>query len=202
MIEIRTKNDIKVPFEKIGAESWEATTREILDSILETYGDDPVDASEETQILELEKRLGTALPQGLKSFYTTFGIANIGEELLQLPDIGWLKDIWADQPQYGPDFSDEDKVSLPFLVTFSDYLGNGNMFCFHGETKEVYYFDHDSTPYLTKMFSKVDDYIKGCLIFAQDVLPAEGVDTDDVQKWIEEKVIALFGEETVRKWRY
>ncbi len=85
-------------------------------------------------------------------------------------EIGWIKNIWSEQPQYGPDFTEEDKIHLPFLVSFSDYLGNGNMFCFHSETKEIYYYDHDNRPYLTKMFDKIDDYLKGCLIFAHRLL--------------------------------
>lgn len=62
---------------------------------------------------------------------------------------------------------------MPFLVTFSDYLGNGNMFCFHSETKEIYYFDHDTKPYLTRMFSCIDEYLKGRLITCQYQLFAD-----------------------------
>ena len=172
MIEISSPNDIVVPFEKIGDDGWEIRTAEIIHSVLEAFGSDPAEPIGEARITELEARLGTTLPGGLELFYESFGVANIGEELLALEDMGWLKAIWADAPEYSPDFSKEDEQHLPLLVTFSDYLGNGNMFCFHSETKEVYYFDHDTPPYLTKLFDSVDDYIRGCLVFVQGVLPA------------------------------
>ncbi len=75
------------------------------------------------------------------------------------------------------------------------------MFCFHKETKEIYYFDHDSQPYLTKMFSHFDDYLKGCLVFAQADLFGE-VGQDQVDQWTEQIVDELIGEDLVRKWRY
>ena len=202
MIEISSPNDIVVPFEKIGDDGWEIRTAEIINSVLEEFGDDPAEPIGEARITELEARLGTTLPGGLKLFYESFGVANIGEELLVLEDISWLKAIWADAPEYCPDFSKEDEQHLPWLVTFSDYLGNGSMFCFHSETKEVYYFDHDTPPCLTKLFDSVDDYIRGCLVFVQGVLPAEGVNTNDLAQWVKQKVVELFGEDVVSKWRY
>ncbi len=113
----------------------------------------------------------------------------------------WIKDIWADAPQYGPDFTEEDKKILPYLISFSDYLGNGNMFCFHSETKEIFYFDHDTKPYLTKMFNSVDEYLKGCLVFAQSDLLGE-VEQKDVEEWTEEIVAEILGGDIVKKWRY
>lgn len=158
---------------------------------------EPISTSE---INALESRLGTTLPDGLKLFYSTFGIADIGEELQSFEDIIWIKHLWENNP-YGPEFSQEDKISLPYLISFSDYLGNGNMLCFHSETKEIYYYDHDTRPFITKMFENVDDYIKGCLIFAQTDLFGD-VKQEKVDKWTEEIVSDLIGNSTVRKWRY
>lgn len=87
------------------------------------------------------------------------------------------------------------------MVSFSDYLGNGNMFCFHSETKGIFYYDHESKPYLIKMFDTVDDYLKGCLIFAQNDLFGEA-EQKDVEEWTEEIVSGIIGKETVKKWRY
>lgn len=98
-------------------------------------------------------------------------------------------------------FTEEDKIYFPFLISFSDYLGNGNMFCFHSETKEIYYFDHDNMPYLTKMFNTVDEYLKGCLIFAQADLFGEA-EQEDVEEWTEEIVSEIISKETIEKWRY
>ncbi len=201
MLEIDKREDIIIPFDKIGENDWETKTRLIIESIAENWNDDLKEPIPIKEVEELESRLGTSLPGGLRLFYQAFGIADIGEQLQSLDEIGWLKNIWAEQPQYGPDFTDEDNKFLPHLVSFSDYLGNGNMFCFHSETKEIYYYDHDSKPYLTKMFEHVDDYLKGCLIFAQSDLFGEA-EQDEVEKWAEEIVSAMVGEDTVRKWRY
>jgi hypothetical protein len=201
MLEIDKKEDIIIPFDKIGDDNWEVTTGLIIQSIADNWNDELKEPIPIEEIEKLENRLGTSLPNSLKTFYQKFGLAKIGEQLQDLNEIDWIKNIWAEQPQYGPDFTGEDKIHLPFLVSFSDYLGNGNMFCFHSETKEIYYYDHDNRPYLTKMFDTVDEYLKGCLIFVQSDLFGEA-DQEDVEEWTEEIVSDIIGEETVQKWRY
>ncbi|KFF03467.1 SMI1/KNR4 family protein [Flavobacterium reichenbachii] len=198
MIEINKKEDILIPFSKIGDSDWTVNTKKIIESIADNYGDDLKKTISKEEIFNLEKKLGTSLPENLKLFYETFGIADIGEQLQDFEEVDWIKGIWADAPQYGPDFTEEDKKLLPYLISFSDYLGNGNMFCFHSETKEIYYYDHDSKPYLTKIFDTVDDYLKGCLIFAQN----DFSESREIDKWTEEIVSDLVGEKIVRKWRY
>lgn len=187
---------------KIGNEYWETETRNIIESFAEMWNDDLPESKTDEEIKSLEDKLGTTLPGNLKMFYKSFGIAPIGEQLMDFNEIGWIKDIWAEAPEYGPDFTDKDKEVLPFLITFSDYLGNGNMFCFHRDTKEVYYFDHDGQPYLTKLFDTVDDYLKGCLIFCQTDLFKDGTDQRDVEQWAEEIVSGLYGQKMLKKWRY
>lgn len=201
MLEINKKEDIIIPFDKIGEDNWESKTQLIIQSIAENWDNELKKPISTQEIQELESRLGTTLPNSLKIFYQKFGLADIGEQLQDLKEIGWIKNFWADHPEYGPDFTEEDKIYLPFLISFSDYLGNGNMFCFHSETKEIYYFDHDNTPYITKMFNTVDDYLKGCLIFAQSDLFGD-VEQEYVEEWAEEIVSEIIGEETVEKWRY
>jgi len=201
MIEINKKKDIIIPFDKIGETNWETKTELIIQSIAENWNDELKDPILIDEIQKLENRLGTTLPDSLKTFYLKFGLADIGEQLQDLNEIGWIKDIWAENPEYGPDFTEADKLHLPFLVSFSDYLGNGNMFCFHSETKEIFYYDHESKPYLTKMFDTVDNYLKGCLIFAQSDLFGEA-EQEDVEEWAEEIVSKIIGKKTVKKWRY
>ncbi|MCC9043779.1 SMI1/KNR4 family protein [Myroides sp. M-43] len=46
------------------------------------------------EIEELEKRLETTLPVSLKQFYLVFGVAGIGEELMELKEIEYLEKIW------------------------------------------------------------------------------------------------------------
>lgn len=198
MIEINKKEDILIPFNKIGDPDWKINTQKIIESIADNFGDDLKQPVSNEEIQALEIKLGTTLPESLTLFYQTFGIADIGEQLQDFNEVDYIKDIWAGAPQYGPDFTDRDKEILPYLISFSDYLGNGNMFCFHSETKEIYYYDHDGTPYLTKMFDTVDDYLKGCLIFAQN----DFSDSREIDEWTEEIVIDLFGEKTVKKWQY
>lgn len=198
MIEINKKEDILIPFNKIGDSDWKINTKKIIESIADNFGDDLKTPISDEEIQDLETKLGTALPENLKLFYQTFGIADIGEQLQDFKEVDWIKDIWADGPQYGPDFTDHDQKILPFLISFSDYLGNGNMFCFHCDTKEIYYYDHDEMPYLTKMFDTFDDYLKGCLIFAQN----DFSESREIDNSTEEIVIDLFGKETVKKWRY
>lgn len=200
MLEIDKKEDIIIPFDNIGDNNWALKTKLIIDSLAENWNKKAKEPISTDDIKKLEERLGTSLPENLKTFYNTFGLSDIGEQLQDFEDIGWIKDIWTDNP-YGPDFTEDDKVFLPYLISFSDYLGNGNMFCFHSQTKEIYYYDHDDTPYITKMFDRVDDYIKGCLIFAQYDLFGKA-DQEQIGKWTEEIVGNLVGKDIAKKWRY
>ena len=202
MLEINKKEDIIIPFDKLGDDDWKIKTSQIIEALAESWNDELKDPVSADEISELEARLGTTLPEPLKLFYQTFGLANIGEELLDFGDMGWLKDTGAADPEYGVDFTPEENAVLPYLVTFGDYLGNGNMFCFHSETKEIYYFDHDEAPYIYKMFNTVDDYIKCCLIFAQSDLFGENTSQEDVDEWTEEIVEQLIGKDHIRKWKY
>ena len=202
MIEITQKDDIVIPFVKIGNDGWEKKTRDIILSFADAWDKTLPEPKTDDEINSLERKLGVKLPEGLRLFYREFGIAPVGEQLMSFDEIGWIKDIWAEAPEYGPDFTDEDKAVLPFLVAFSGYLGNGNMFCFHQDTKEVYYFDHDDKPYLTRLFDTVDDYLKGCLILCQTDLSAQDIDRTEADRWAEETVGELYGPETLRKWRY
>ena len=198
---IDKKEDIIIPFTTIGDSLWEENTRLIIASLADNWGNDLANPKSEREIQELEARLETNLPNSLKEFYKVFGVADIGEELISFDEIDYIGKVWEPHPEYGPRFSEKDLMVLPYLITFSDYLGNGNMFCFHKETKEIYYFDHDSQPYFTKMLDHFDDYLKGCLIFAQADLFGE-VGQDKVDQWTEEIVEELIGTDLVRKWRY
>jgi hypothetical protein len=75
------------------------------------------------------------------------------------------------------------------------------MFCFHDKTKEIYYFDHDDRPYLSKIFDDVDTYLKCCLILLQSEFFGEAL-PDEVEHWVEDKVIDLIGDQKLKKWRY
>jgi hypothetical protein len=202
MLEINTNEDIIVPFEKIGDKDWEVKTTHILEALADNWNNELKEPISLEDIEALETRLGTTLPASLKVFYQAVGLADIGEELQELKNIGWIKDYWSNHPENSPNFTAEDSKHLPFLVSFSDCLGNGNMCCFHSETKEIYYYDHDGAPYLTNLFDTIDDYIKCCLVLAQVDLFGEDAEQDDVERWTEELVIEMMGEEVIQKWRY
>lgn len=200
MLEINQKTDIIVPFENIGDEHWKANTQKILEALADNWGNEfipnPICNDE---IKALENRLNCTLPESLKRFYRTFGIVDIGEELIAIDNIDYAQKFW--QHEYAPNFSDAEWQIIPNLVWFGDYLGNGNLFCFHKESKEIYYFDHDNPPYISKLFDDFGDYLKGCLILAQADLWGE-VGQEEVENWTEEIVIEQFGKEVIKKWRY
>ena len=201
MIDIKLKSEILIPFNKIGDPNWENKTKLIIKELADNWSDEIEEPIALENILKLEKRLETSLPISLKLFYQKFGIAHIGEELQKLDEIDWIKNIWKDT-EYGRDFSEEDKNKLPYLISFSDYLGNGNMLCFHSESKEIYYYDHDTKPYLSKLFNDASDYIKGCLISCQADLFNQETGQEQVEEWCEEILIGMLGEKTVKKWKY
>lgn len=200
MLNIKTPGDIIIPFDRIGDKDWARNTRYIIESYNHAihWEKQVITPLSEQAISTTEKRLGTAIPTALKQFYLNFGIADIGEQLQSLDNMIWLKDIWQN-PQYKPDFSKQDLIDLPYLVTFSDYLGNGNQFCFHSETHQIFYYDHDTLPYLSQLFDSVDDYLKGCLIHCQMELFDNDIEQETVATWCEERLIQHFGESTIRK---
>ncbi|MGG5902272.1 SMI1/KNR4 family protein [Sphingobacterium daejeonense] len=107
MLIINKKEDIIIiiiiiPFDKIGDENW---------------GDELKEPISENDIKALENRLGATLPENLKIFYQTFGMTGIGEQLQDFDGIDRIKNIWADAPQYAPDFTEGDKLSLPNLIS-------------------------------------------------------------------------------------
>lgn len=202
MIEIKSKKDIIIPFKSMQDIDWEIKTKEILKNIAQEWGNELAKPISSNEIVKLENRIGIELPENLKLFYQKFGIADIGEELQDFNSINWLKDLWKEQPEYAPNFTIEDKQYLPYLITFSNYLGNGNMFCFHSKTKHIYYYDHDGEPYISKIFNSIDEYIKGCLISCQTMFYSDNVDENKVEEWCNEILIELYDEKIIKKWKY
>ena len=196
MIFLHNKDDIIIPFEAVGEPGWEEKTRMLLYAFAENWGENLPEPVTEELIAVTEKRLGVRLPDTLTLFYRVFGIADIGEELQALENMQTLAD-WTEGFDWD-EAGEKEKEMLPHLVTFSEYLGNGNAFCFHRETGSVYYFDHETEPYLVKLFDKVDDYLKGCLIALQEHF-FESSDAADI---VEEKLLEVFSEGVITKWMY
>ena len=197
MLELKTADDIIVPFDRMGDPDWEKNSRMLLTEQAEEWGSPMPQPVDEALITATEKRLGVTLPSDLALFYRTFGVADIGEEMQALENMENLS-VWAAgfEPE---EFMDPEELAiLPHLVTFSEYLGNGNAFCFHRDTGEIYYFDHDTAPHLVKLFDRAGDYLKGCLVKLQEAFFVTG-DGPDI---VEEKLVELFGEERITKWLY
>ena len=85
------------------------------------------------------------------------------------------------------------------LIVFGEFLGNGNVWCFHKDNKDIYYFDHDSVPNINRMFTSFYEYLQSLLIFTQAEI---GQDINGIEQDCEKIVIDIIGEDRVKKWRY
>ncbi len=204
MIKISKKADIIIPFEKIGNDKWHIKTKDILQEFADNWDEELKEPKSNEEIIALENYLGVELPKSLRAFYSVFGVANIGDVLLDFDEIDYISNIcgWFENPQYAPDFTENEKSLIPNLIAFSDGSGSGNMLCFHKETKEIYYYDHDTKPYFSKFFEDASDYIKCCLIFCQSEFFDEKIGIDTVEDWCDEVLNKLFGENIIDKWLY
>lgn len=149
----------------------------------------------------LEQRLGCAIPRLLRIYHEQIGALNLAETLCsvtleQYANIEPLSDAYpgiTDILEDAPDADQQWKL-VNQLVAFGDYLGNGNLWCFHRETGQVWYFDHDSAPMLTQMFDDVGQYIDvlmfKCLLNVHD--------EEDNEDLLREHL----GNEIVNKWMY
>jgi len=150
---------------------------------------------------DLEARIGCSLPAPLREYHRQFGALSLAESLCSVGSghtpIQALRDAYPGIADIAEDLPGGD-ILLALadeLVAFSDYLGNGNMFCFRRNSGEVYYFDHDDGEPLTRFFASVDDYLDALMIrcLAEIHEDDEGGETLLTQR---------FGEPLVRKWLY
>lgn len=158
----------------------------------------PVNAQE---IDALEQRLTCPLPTPLRTYHENIGVLELSESLCSVTPVKYsnieplldaypgITDILEDTPE-----STSLWTLVNQLIVFGDYLGNGNLWCFHRNTGEVWYFDHDSSPMLTKMFTDVGQYLDilmfMCLLFIHD------------EEGNEELLRERLGDEIVEKWMY
>lgn len=206
MINISKKSDIVIPFKAIGEEGWLEKLELIVSSLLYCWGTsiDEIQFAlkSDNELDDLEKRIETTLPPGLRMYYKTFGIGDVGDKLQEFDFVGRLGETWDlnEKPYCGPNFTKEELEIFPHLVTFSDHHRNGSVFCFHDQTHEIYYYDHLSEPHFTRMFKSIDDYVVACLISCQlDLFDLE-VGQDAVEQWIKEIMEDLYGKEVYNKW--
>jgi hypothetical protein len=151
----------------------------------------------EATLAALEARLGYCLPPALRAYHLEFGALSLVERLCSAQDgptqIQPLLDAYPGIPDMDPS---PEELSLALeLIVFGDYLGNGNMFCFHRETGAVYYFYHDSPPMLTRFFDEPQAYLDALMILTL-------AEVYDQAERGEQLLAERFGDEIARKWRH
>ena len=154
----------------------------------------------EKDLTDLENRLGCALPPALRAYHQTLGALSLAETLCSVAESDTpIQPLLEAFPAIEDIAENEDQLSLAHeLIVFSDYLGNGNMFCFHRKTGEVYYFDHDGGAMLTCFFPSPQNYLDALMIRCLAEIHQETANEAS-----EESILAQrFGQQLVRKWLY
>lgn len=190
--------DVIVPHKIIGVDKgWEDEILPILETYADYLGDEMSEATSVDRINKCEQTLGTTLPNDLKLFYLRFGAARLTEGLFTVEEFQYISANW------GQDFLDhynnEEQTVLSKLIVFGDYLGNGNVWCFHKDTKKIFYYNHDSKPNINQMFETFYEYLQSLLIFTQGEI---GQDIENFDKECEKLVVDLIGKDRVKVWQY
>ncbi|URN87432.1 MAG: SMI1/KNR4 family protein [Pseudomonas protegens] len=149
----------------------------------------------EDALQALEQRLGYPLPRSLRDYHRQLGVLSLAEVLCSVgPGHTPIQPLLEAYPGI-VEIGDVDLVLAGKLVAFGDYLGNGNLFCFHRESGAVYYFDHDTGAALTRFFDSPEEYLDALMLLCL----AEVYDDDDAAEAL---ISQRYGEDLVRKWRY
>ncbi|MFJ2452040.1 SMI1/KNR4 family protein [Pseudomonas protegens] len=149
----------------------------------------------EDALQALEQRLGCPLPRSLRDYHRQLGVLSLAEVLCSVgPGHTPIQPLLEAYPGI-VEIGDVDLVLAVKLVAFGDYLGNGNLFCFHRESGAVYYFDHDTGAALTRFFDSPEEYLDTLMLLCL----AEVHDDDDAAEAL---ISQRYGEDLVRKWRY
>lgn len=149
----------------------------------------------EDALQALEQRLGCPLPRSLRDYHRQLGVLSLAEVLCSVgPGHTPIQPLLEAYPGI-VEIGDVDLVLAGKLVAFGDYLGNGNLFCFHRESGAVYYFDHDTGAALTRFFDSPEEYLDALMLLGL----AEVYDDDDAAEAL---ISQRYGEDLVRKWRY
>lgn len=161
----------------------------------------PLTPAKPEEVVALEQRLGCPLPPLLRRYHEQIGTLDLAETLCSVTPAKYasieplhnaypgISDILEDAPD-----ADALWALVKQLVVFGDYLGNGNMWCFHVETGEVWYFDHDSSPMLTQIFSDVGQYLDVLMFMCLLTVHGEEDNEDLLREHL--------GDAVVEKWMY
>ncbi|MFZ6743955.1 SMI1/KNR4 family protein [Undibacterium sp. JH2W] len=124
----------------------------------------------EADLLDLETRLSCPLPPALKAYHREFGALSLAEKICSVSPAGYtpIQPLLEAYPGITDMLEDGDNTDVlelvKDLIAFGDYLGNGNMFCFHRENHHVFYFDHDDGDMLSPFFTSVEEYLDALMI--------------------------------------
>jgi SMI1-KNR4 cell-wall len=190
--------DVIVPHKVIGVNTgWEEEILPILEICANYFGGEMSNPTSEERIRKCEQTLGTSLPNDLKLFYLKFGVVKLMEELFEVEDFHFItKNLGAN---FINDYNTQEQSVLSELIVFGDYLGNGDVWCFHKESKKIFFFKHDTVPNINQMFETFYEYLQSLLIFSQGIM-VEG--NENFDKAIEQLVVKLIGKERLKVWQY
>jgi len=190
--------DVIIPRKIIGVDTgWEDEIFPILEAYSDYLGDEMSEATSDDSIRHCEKTLGTTLPDDLKLFYLRFGAARLTEGLFTVEEFQYLTTSWGQS--FLDHYTKEEQDVLSKLIVFGDFLGNGNVWCFHKYTKKIFYYNHDSKPNINQMFGTFYEYLQSLLIFTQGEI---GQDIEGFDKQVEKLVVDLIGQDQVKVWQY
>ncbi|TCV91903.1 SMI1/KNR4 family protein [Biostraticola tofi] len=149
----------------------------------------------------LEQRLGCCIPRLLRAYHEHIGALDLAETLCSVApakyaSIESLPDAYPGIADILPEAPDAEQqwALVNSLIVFGDYLGNGNLWCFHRQTGEVWYFDHDDSPMLTQMFCDVGQYLD--ILMFKCLLDVHGEEEN------EDLLREHLGDAVVEKWMY
>lgn len=170
----------------------------------------------QVEALACEERIGSSIPQSLRTYHLALGASETVEEILPLTPrsdeaIGPLLDAFPGIPDLLETLPGRAAIleQVDSLVAFGSYLGNGNYWCFHRDDGSVWYFDHDGgwdpgwrggrgTAVLTRMFDDVGAYFDALSVIAigQAHEALGGADLSKVE------LRAILGDQRVWTWLY
>lgn len=148
----------------------------------------------EEEIVRLEQRLATSLPESLRTYHRRLGALRLAETLCSVaPSRNPIQALADAFPSVG-EVGVEPGVAREMIV-FGDSKGSGNFFCFHRGNGEIFFFDHDDGAPLTRFFADADGYLEALMIQC-----LADVHEDDERG--EQLLVSRLGQPLVRKWLY
>ena len=212
------KEDITIPFIKIGDKDWEKNTRSIIRKYAQLWEEnaqahfgkkagrfnltwnDGEPLSEEF-MQSKEESLGMRLPESLRLFFLHFNMFQVGGMgLYDYREIHCYDDQLKNikKSEYKTLFSERDMKYIPNMIFFTRAGGGSDFLCFHDTTEEIFYYDHERPDgnHFHKLVDSFDDYLKIELLrmylYFFD-------NKEDVCRWLSEINKMLFHEKLGRK---